>query len=148
MELNKQQLNGLLYDFLDTIYIFQQIESGLFEVTWQQIYMLQILRKTGPRNVGELGTALRIPLFAASRLCKRMEEAGYVSKARDTRYHREIVVSLTEAGNRLLDQVEDYHYRLIQSNLNLLSPEEFDHLHSGLGKLRALLSVDAPMPVD
>lgn len=142
MKPDKEQLGSLLYSFLDTIYTFQQIEKSMFEVNWQQIYLLQILRKTGNKTVGEISRSMQIPLFKASRLIKQMAADGYVLKARNADQYREIKVSITEAGIKLLNEVEDYHYQIISGNIDVLSEAEFENIVSGLGKLRQLLAIN------
>ena len=43
---NKEALSTILLNFLESIYQFEQIEYKQFGVNWQEIYFLQVLKKS------------------------------------------------------------------------------------------------------
>lgn len=132
----------MLFDFLETIYTFQQIELGLFHVTWQEIYLLYKIIQSDGLTVGETAELLRTPLFQASRLVKQLHEKGLVEKVRQSSNRRIVVVTVTPQGRRILEEVETYQYSLISQNIHILSPAEYNSILDGLGKLKLLLSIE------
>ncbi len=140
--MTKTDLSEALYAFLEVIYRFQRREEGLFGASWQEIYLLQHLLRSGTSSVGTLATHLAINLFDASRLVRRLGERGLVAKERRVSDRRIIEVSLTGAGRSTLDQVEQYHFDLISRNLRVLQESELASLLGTLEKLPSLLDLN------
>ena len=141
-DMKKQELSALLYEFLEVIYLFQKKEEGLFGVSWQEIYLLKKLNDEGSMSVGTIAKNLRSPLFGASRVVSRLTGLGLVKKTPARENKRLVNVEMTKAGNRLLKRVEDYQFRLITKNINVLKAAEIESMFSGLAKLRALLAIE------
>ena len=141
-DMKKEELSVLLYEFLEVIYLFQKKEEGLFGVSWQEIYLLKKLNDTGSMSVGMIAENLRSPLFGASRVVSRLTGLGLVKKSPARENKRMVNVEITKAGNRLLKQVEDYQFKLITKNINVLKAAEIESMFSGLAKLRALLAIE------
>jgi DNA-binding MarR family transcriptional regulator len=59
----------------------------------------------GQRRVGELAAELRIQPSTATRLCDRLVRRGLVERRVDEANRREVTVTLSEAGKRLVDKV-------------------------------------------
>ncbi|MGE5372769.1 MAG: MarR family winged helix-turn-helix transcriptional regulator [Solirubrobacterales bacterium] len=142
MFLKKSELSELLYDFLETIYRFEQLETGLFQVSWQEIHLLRILDLSDGLTVGGVAEALRVPLFHASRLVSQLEEKGRLTKTRLAENKRIIRVAISPEGRKLLEAVETYQYELIRENAHVLEPSEFQAIVAGLGKLKQLLNLE------
>lgn len=138
---DKNELSDVLYNFLESIYLFQQIELNLFHVTWQEIYLLKILHDQGAIHIGGAAEALRIPLFAASRIVTRLEKLGHLTKSRLPDNRRVIQIEATQQGKQTLADVEAYQYQLISSNAHVLEPSEMQAIITGLSKLKQLLSI-------
>lgn len=142
MAIGKKELNKLLYHFLETIYTFQQLETQLFDVNWQEIYLMKHISENGTKTVGEISTLLKVPLFHGSRIIQRLGDKGIVSKQKDRNNQRIVLVDLTDKGRNLIQDIEDYHYNLILGNLNVLNENELNGIMSGLTKLKNLLSLE------
>ena len=82
------------------------------------------------------------PLFGASRVVSRLTGLGLVKKSPARENKRLVNVEITKAGNRLLKRVEDYQFRLITKNINVLKVAEIESMFSGLAKLRSLLAIE------
>ena len=141
MNIEKDELNVLLFNFLETIHEFQQLENSLFKVNWQEIYILKIIQRDGSKNVGYIASILKVPLFQASRLVQRMVDKDLVIKTRDLSNHRVVFVDITKTGAHLINNIEDYHFKLIKSNFQVLTNNEFHGILTGLGKLKEILSL-------
>ena len=140
--MEKSELSGLLYEFLDAIYLFQRKEEGLFGASWQEIFLLKRLADGGSMSVGDAAGCLRLPLFGASRIVSRLDGLGLVAKARSPGNRRVVRVGITASGRKLLKRVEDYQFKLINRNIGVLAPGEVDSISAGIRKLRALLSIE------
>jgi DNA-binding MarR family transcriptional regulator len=139
--IQRAEMNQLLYGFLETIYVFQQSEVELFDVSWQEIYLLKHMKEAGEKTVGEVATLLKVPLFQASRIVQRLANQGLVTKQRSAENHRVVLVSITAQGLDRVEAMEEYHYTLLQKNLHVLEPTELISIISGLGKIKQLLAV-------
>jgi DNA-binding MarR family transcriptional regulator len=66
-------------------------------------------------SVGELGSRLRLDSGTLTPVLKRLEQAGLVTRRRDSDDERRVLVALTTAGENLEDQVSDVPTRLVGS---------------------------------
>ncbi|MBU2665529.1 MarR family transcriptional regulator [Actinoplanes bogorensis] len=74
-------------------------------LTYPQLLVLVALWDHGPTTVRDLGTRLKLDSGTLSPLIKRLETAGHVRRDRGNSDERTVVVSLTESGLRLRDQL-------------------------------------------
>jgi DNA-binding MarR family transcriptional regulator len=74
-------------------------------VTLVQYRALVLLAARGAMNVGTLAEALAVHQSTATRLCDRLVKRGLVKRSAAPRSRREVVVSLTRAGQTLLRSV-------------------------------------------
>lgn len=70
----------------------------------QYLVMLELLGGTRP-SVGELGTTLGMDTGTITPLVKRLEQAGLITRRRDTRDERRVLVELAPAGEALRDDI-------------------------------------------
>lgn len=70
----------------------------------QYLAMLELL-SGGARSVGELGTRLGMDTGTITPLLKRLEQAGNVTRRRDPKDERRVVVDLTAVGEALRERV-------------------------------------------
>lgn len=73
-------------------------ELGL---TYPQYLVLVVLWNQDQITVSQIGSQLFLDSATLTPLLKRMEEAGWVSRARSPRDERQVIVSLTSAGREL-----------------------------------------------
>lgn len=74
-------------------------------LTYPQYLVLVTLWNEGARTVGELGETLDLDSGTLSPLLRRLETAGFVSRARRATDERIVDVSLTEAGVSLRERM-------------------------------------------
>lgn len=87
-----------------------------FGLTYPQYLTLLALWNDGePMSVGELGSRLRLDSGTLTPLLKRLEQAGYVTRHRDSEDERRVLVAVTTTGWELRDQVSDVPVRLVES---------------------------------
>ena len=75
------------------------------EVTLPQYRALVVLAALGPRHVGQLADALGIHPSTATRLCDRLVAKKLVRRAVTPSNRREVSISLTESGRRIVHAV-------------------------------------------
>ena len=87
-----------------------------FGLTYPQYLTLLALWDDGePMSVGELGSRLRLDSGTLTPVLKRLEQAGFVTRRRDSDDERRVLVALTAAGRDLRDQVSDVPSQLVES---------------------------------
>lgn len=70
-------------------------------ITYPQYLAMLALWERAPRSVGGLGEALGLDSGTLTPLLKRLEASGFVTRTRDARDERRVLVGLTPAGAEL-----------------------------------------------
>ncbi|MBZ5738190.1 MarR family winged helix-turn-helix transcriptional regulator [Nocardioides mangrovi] len=81
----------------------------------QYLTMTALWEAGGPLSVGELGERLLLDSGTLTPLLKRLEAAGHVVRRRDTEDERRVLVEVTEAGDRLREQVSEVPRQLFDA---------------------------------
>ena len=97
---------------------------------YEEIYLLQSLRRTSPQRLTEIATMLNIPMFSASRLVGRLAKNSLVSKEKGTKDKRSLSVRLLPAGEKMVKAIEKESYELIVENSKDMTKAELDSLYS------------------
>jgi len=91
-----------------------------------------IMNKENP-TMGELSSALSIPLSTATRIVDWMVDRGYAERLSDTEDRRVVRVTLTEYGKQLNRTIESYIIERVQKIMSGLTEEErlkvFSHIY-------------------
>jgi len=122
--LDKKTADELLYNSLRAVYHFERSLVERFGLGYQEIYLLQLLRRRESARIGEIASALGIQVFSATRLVQRLEARGYVSKRRDDEDGRGVLVALEPEGGRFVGDIEASNYELISGSTSKLSDGE------------------------
>ncbi|CAL9280812.1 MarR family winged helix-turn-helix transcriptional regulator [Streptomyces sp. SudanB91_2054] len=80
-------------------------QEAMLRLSVQQLRALRELRATPDLNLTALAERLAVGLPTASRLCDRLEAAGLLERALHPRRRREVRLSLTSHGHKVLDDV-------------------------------------------
>lgn len=83
-------------------------------LTYPQYLVLAVLWIDGAQTVGSLGEAMQLDSGTLSPLVRRLEQAGFVVKARSTADERVVTVQLTEKGQSLRAEVAPIHHRITE----------------------------------
>lgn len=105
-----------------------------FDLTYPQ-YLTMLAVWSGPeaQTVGELGARLRLDSGTLTPLLKRLEARGLVERHRDPDDERRVLVSATEAGEALQDELADVPLSLaVRTGLTLEDGIEFRRLLDAL----------------
>ena len=82
---------------------YKPILDGL-GLTYTQYIAMIALSETDDQTVSELGEKLFLESNTLTPILKKLEQSGYISRARDPADERQVRVNLTPAGRRLLDK--------------------------------------------
>ena len=75
------------------------------EVTLSQYRALVVLASQGPQRPSELASALESHPSTVTRLCDRLVQSRLISRAPSASDRREVTITLTAKGRRLVDRV-------------------------------------------
>ncbi|MBM3130977.1 MAG: winged helix DNA-binding protein [Chloroflexi bacterium] len=103
-----------------------------------------IARQNGSATMGELSSALGVPLSTATRLVNQLAAGGYVKRATDPADRRIVRVALTAEGNSLYRAIHDFAQQRVQTALRRFTPRERTTLLALLHKALPALSEIVP----
>lgn len=82
-----------------------------------QFRALVIIGSRGSVSLGELADAARMHLSTASRMCDRLVAQGLIDRADDPDNRRQLILTLTDAGRRVVKDVMDQRRAAVQPML-------------------------------
>lgn len=106
-------------------------EIGL---TYPQFLVMMALWQREGGTVKDLGDALYLDSSTLTPLLKRLEAAGLLSRTRNPRDERQVLLRVTEAGNGLRQQAARVSSAIVDAIG--LSPETYETLRTGLDAIR------------
>jgi DNA-binding MarR family transcriptional regulator len=108
-----------------------------FEPGWHDV--LATLRRTGPPyqlRPTEFASTLMLTSSGTTKRLDRLEQAGLVARTPDPEDRRATLITLTEAGHRLIDAVTEAHLDNERELLGALTADERRRLADLLRKLQ------------
>lgn len=118
----------------------QQMQNA--GVSGRKIATLRYLSEAGPRTIGQLSHYLYIGDSSTSELVDRLQEAGYVTRARSTTDNRVVIVTLTPAGQEIAQKPPEGGVPLLRERLKTLPPERLQRIYEAIDELINLLEID------
>jgi MarR family transcriptional regulator, organic hydroperoxide resistance regulator len=103
-------------------------------LTYPQLLVLVALWQDGPTTVRDLGHQLHLDSGTLSPLLKRLETAGHVTRTRGNTDERTVLITPTETGLRLRNDLNDLPARIACAVD--LTEDEFRQLTSLLSRVR------------
>lgn len=110
----------------------QSLAAVESEVSLPQLRVLVILASRGPSSLNEVARSLGIHPSNATRACGKLADAGLISRREDPADRRLLHLSLTPAGERLLERVMDDRRRRIEELLAGVPSASRSQLATGL----------------
>jgi DNA-binding MarR family transcriptional regulator len=102
------------------------------EVTLPQYRALVVLASRGPQGVGPLAAALGVAPSTATRMVDRLARKGLVRRRTSSRDRRQVVLTLTAAGRRLVEDVTERRRAEIAAVMAAIPPERRDRVVESL----------------
>lgn len=141
IELSRERIDEILFHFLECVYLFEKRETALFSVSWDEVYLLQLLARKGPMTVTELAQKLKVKNFTASRMITRLAEQNLVSRQQSTKDRRVVEVSITPQGLNKIHDIETFNYQTFLANIDALGEQEVQTLMKAIQHLDQLLGL-------
>ena len=123
-DIYRTELDEILFSALRAIYQFERVKVSLFDLTYEEIYLMQFLRRNSVVPMTEIAGEMHIPVSTATRLIDRLERRKLVYRRKDDTDRRKILVALAGQGETLVGEVEDHTFETVAGNLNGFSSEE------------------------
>ena len=121
----------------ETIKLYKPFLDKL-DLTYTQYITMMVLWENGQMTVKELGTRLYLDSGTLTHLLKKLEEKGLVDRRRSTADERNLIVSITPAGEALKTQAE--HIPIEMEKCCNLNTEERKTLYALLYKMLLYVS--------
>lgn len=115
----------------------RSIDTVTEKVTVAQHRVLVILAARGPQTVSDIAADLAVNPSNATRHCERLHQLGLVAKQRSRADGRVVEVTLTRAGKRLLDAVNEARRHEVMTVLHRMDPDQRDGVVSALAAFNA-----------
>jgi DNA-binding MarR family transcriptional regulator len=87
--------------------VARSMAPALEQVSLPQFRVLVLLETGGPTRVGVLAERLGVVVSTFSRSLDRLESGGWVRRSQSTEDRREVTISITEQGSRLVREVSE-----------------------------------------
>ena len=124
--INRKNLDELLFNALTAVYAFERDKVNRFELSFGQIYLLQLLRRQSPSRMSKIASQMGMPLSTATRFVAKMERMHFLERVKDVNDNRAILVSLNDKGKKAVKAVEDHSFKVLSSNLKDFSADDVD----------------------
>lgn len=102
------------------------------DINTAQFIILVVLRKHDKITQRELGDHLSYSKGLITRFLKELEENGYVHRETDEKNKRKKIISITQKGIDLAEEIEKYNEIWEKEVFEFLSEDEFKTLTSNL----------------
>lgn len=110
----------------------ESISQAGLGVTLPQLRVLTLAADAGPLRNTDVAQALAIHISNASRLCDRLVQAGLLNRRDSPADRRQVELTLTAAGRRLVDAVTEHRRAVFARILDRMSAEDRDALITSL----------------
>ena len=114
-------------------------------VTLPQFRLLVVLQTRGDLKLAAVAEQLAVNPSTALRMVERLEAAGMVTRAANPEVRREVIVALTDAGRRVVDDVTARRRAEIATIVAAMEPAERTNL---VEALRAFAAAGGEPPAD
>lgn len=113
----------------------RSVEVAGGEVALPQYRVLAVLADIGDVRSARVAEALGLEASTITRLVDRLAAGGYVTRGIDPTNRSAVMLSLTDAGRRLVSRVVGWRRAELERILQRLAPDDRASLASGLAQL-------------
>ena len=113
-------------------------QPGQDKVSFAQLSALVMIERHGPIRVGDLALRERVAAPSMTRTLAGLVSAGWVEREPDPDDGRSFMVTLTEAGERMITKVRQERTALLVRGMDRLSPDKQAALRAAVPVLEQL----------
>ncbi len=124
ISLSQRELDEALFQALRAVYRFERSKVERFELSYEEIYLLQYLRRTSPARMSDIAREMGIPVSTATRLVGRLHRMQLVDRGGDDADGRVVHIELNENGEAAVAAVERHTFEVIRRNVAGFSSED------------------------
>ena len=117
-------------------------------ISMAQLHILYTLQRSGEMPMSRLADVLQVSLSNATGLIDRIEERGFVERTRVPEDRRVVVIRVTEAGRRMLDEVDAISTELLRSVFGRIGRNQLSGVGRAIAELRRALEDTTGVPSD
>jgi DNA-binding MarR family transcriptional regulator len=115
----------------------RQSATEQFEISVEQFHILRHIRR-GDQSVSLLAEAKNISRAAISQSVNALVNKGLITRTTDSDDRRHVVLSLTESGNTLLDDIFNHTRQWMMQAFSQLNEQELHTLIQAMAALKKL----------
>jgi DNA-binding MarR family transcriptional regulator len=109
------------------------------DLTLLHFEIMRVLKEEGTLHPAKIGDKLLIAKAQMTYLVDKLVEWGFVSREMDASDRRTINITLTEKGDKALDEQDDLVVNAVRENMSALTEGELETLCGSLRNLRDIL---------
>jgi DNA-binding MarR family transcriptional regulator len=137
----RKKVDEDLYLVMRTIFHYERGLENRFGLGYEEIYVLQYLRRNPQVHLNDIAHEMDLPMFKCSRLVSRMVEKKLVNKSQDMEDRRGIQIVLLPDGEKMVQNIEDFSFHRINENLHDMNDADTDRLMHTIENLHRWLGV-------
>ena len=122
--LSRHDVDDLFFSCFRAIYQFEQAKVRCFDLNYDAIFLLQFLCRQSAATMGEISREMQVPVSTATRVVDRLAAKGMVSRKKNDKDKRIVLVSLDPEGERLVKAVEQHSFQVIIQNFTRFTDQE------------------------
>jgi DNA-binding MarR family transcriptional regulator len=117
-------------------------------VSMAQLHILYTLQRSGEMPMSRLADVLQVSLSNATGLIDRIEERGFVERTRVPEDRRIVMIRVTDAGRRMLEEVDAISSDLLRSVFGRIGRSQVAAVGRAIAELRRGLEAEVGAPSD
>ena len=117
-------------------------------ISMAQLHILYTLQRSGEMPMSKLADVLQVSLSNATGLIDRIEERGFVERTRVPEDRRVVLITVTDAGRRMLEEVDAVSTELLRSVFARIGRTQIAGVGRAIAELRRALEETTGVPSD
>src|SRR5918994_527409 len=117
-------------------------------ISMAQLHILYTLQRSGEMPMSRLADVLQVSLSNATGLIDRIEERGFVERTRVPEDRRVVMIRVTDAGRRMLEEVDAISDDLLRSVFDRIGRSQIAGVGRALAALRRGLEESTGVRMD
>ena len=117
-------------------------------ISMAQLHILYTLQRSGEMPMSRLAEVLHVSLSNATGLIDRIEERGFVERTRVPEDRRVVLIRVTDAGRRMLEEVDAVGAELLRGVFGRIGRSQLAVVGQAIAELRRGLEEATGGPLD